>query len=182
MKFNFLKPFFWMATLVFPHLLSSAPLPLTSSSLFISNQPGLFRSSLGFSLHTGTTKWVQVPTPPNTPYIEAVYRAPGDENVQAALTVRVDPLLKNESLDDYSKRWLKDYPRFGFDILAAKKVRVEREVAFLLDLVNRENSKQLRQLVFIKNKRAVTLTCRDDSSGFATTLKSCNEIIRSFRW
>lgn len=160
----------------------SAPIPLTSSSIFISAKKGLFQSPLGFSLHLAATNWVQIPKPNDNPYIETIYRASEDDKVQAALTVRVDHLSKAMGLEAYSQKWMKDYPRFGFDILTSKKVRVGDEIGFMLDLVNRDNSKQLRQLLFVKNKSAVTLTCRDDVQNFPHTLKSCNEIIRTFHW
>jgi hypothetical protein len=160
----------------------SAPIPLTSSSIFISGKNGLFQSPLGFSLHLGQTDWIQVPKPANNSYIETVYRSGHDQNIQAALTVRVDKLKSNTDLDSYSQKWMKDYPRFGFNVLTAKKVRVGDEAGFMLDLVNRDNTKQLRQILFLKNRAAVTLTCRDDVKNFSKTLKSCNEIIRTFHW
>jgi len=160
----------------------AAPIPLTSSSLFISQQRGLFRSALGFSLHAADSGWEQVPAPKDNSFIQTIYRAPNDSSTQAALTVRTDKMDKVYDVEQYAKKWMKDYPRFGFEILAAKKVRVSEDVAFMLDLVNRENSKQLRQVIFVKNKDAVTLTCRDDVSLFNETLKACNEIIRTFNW
>ncbi len=160
----------------------AAPIPLTSSSIFISSKNGLFQSPLGFSLHLASTDWLQVQKPADNPYIETIYRSSKDENIQAALTVRVDKLDAIHSIESYSQKWMKDYPRFGFAILTSKKVRVGNQVAFMLDLVNRDNSKQLRQVLFLKNKAAVTLTCRDDVTNFSRTLKSCNEIIRTFRW
>lgn len=170
-----LSLFFVTATL-------AAPMPLTSSSVFISSKKGLFHSPLGFSIHSANTDWVQMPPPKGNSYIETIYRAGTDDHIQAALTVRTDKMTKAQSLDAYAKKWMKDYPRFGFDVLAAKKVKVGEEVGFLLDLVSRDNSKQLRQILFVKNKNAVTLTCRDDQKSFSQTLKSCNEIIRTFRW
>ena len=160
----------------------AAPIPLTSSSVFISAKNGLFQSPLGFSIHLADTDWVQVPKPADNPYIETVYRSNDDQNIQAALTVRVDKLDTTHTFESYSKKWMKDYPRFGFAVLTAKKVRVGDQVGFMLDLINRDNSKQLRQVLFLKDKAAVTLTCRDDASSFSRTLKSCNEIMRSFHW
>jgi hypothetical protein len=161
----------------------AAPIPLTSSSILISEKKGIFRSPLGFSLHSGQTNWEQVAAPQDNPFIATIYRAnPSTSGIQAALTVRIDELNEKSNLESYSKKWLKDYPRFGFEILSSKKVRVGSQVAFLLDLVNRENQKQLRQVLFLKDKSAVTLTCRDQMKTFGTTLKSCNSIIRTFRW
>ncbi len=160
----------------------AAPIPLTSSSLFISAKKGLFQSPLGFSLHLSNTKWVQVSKPAQNPYIETIYRASGDSLTQAALTVRVDKIDKSLDPTAYAQKWLKDYPRFGFDIINSKKVRVSQEVGYLIDMINNDNSKQLRQILFVKNNHAVTLTCRDDAANFSQTLKTCNEIIKTFQW
>ncbi len=161
---------------------AAAPLPLTSSSLFISGQRGLFHSPIGFVINSGNTDWHLAVAPKNNSYIETVYRAPGDNKVQAALTVRAETLLSKTDLDSYAKKWIKDYPRLGFEVLTAKKVRVGEQVGYMLDLLSRENSKQLRQVLFLKGRNTVTLTCRDDVSTFAQSLKSCNDIIRTFHW
>ena len=130
----------------------AAPIPATTSSMVITEKPGIFRSPIGFEINAADTGWVQVPPPGNNKYIATVYR---NENlvdgIQPALTVRVDKLEKPISLKMYTKRWMKDYPRLGFEILAAKKVKVGGEVAFMLDIFN-------------------------------NTLKSCNEIFRTFIW
>lgn len=174
-----------MITLLFLYLqlkASAAPIPLTSSSSFIAAKPGLFHSSLGYSLHAAETNWVQVRPPQNNRYIETVYRASENEDVQAALTVRADKLNQPAELSEYASKWIKDYSRFGFQILSSKKVRVGEEVGFMLDLVHQDTSKQLRQILFLKDKNVVTLTCRDDIKNFSQTLKSCNDIIRTFHW
>lgn len=158
-----------------------APIPLTSTSALISRNDGLYRSPLGFSIHSSDTGWKQLPPPNKNEYIVTMYESLG-EATPSALTVRVDELKKSTPLDEYSKKWLRDYPRFGFDVITAKKVRVGDNVGYMLDLLSRENKKQLRQLLFVKDKRAVTLTCRGERAKFKTTVRDCNDIIRTFRW
>lgn len=159
----------------------AAPIPLTSTSALISRNEGLYRSPLGFSIHSSETGWKQLPPPNKNEYIVTMYESRGTTS-PSALTVRVDELKKPTPLDEYSKKWLRDYPRFGFDVITAKKVRVGDNVGYMLDLLSRENKKQLRQLLFVKDKRAVTLTCRGDRDKFKSTIRDCNEIIRTFRW
>jgi hypothetical protein len=36
--------------------------------------------------------------------------------------------------------------------------------------------------VFLKNKNAVIMTCRDRVATFQTSLKACNQIIKTFVW
>jgi hypothetical protein len=77
---------------------------------------------------------------------------------------------------------MQDYSRFGFDVLTAKPVKVGQASAFLLDIVSRETKKQLRQVVFLREKTAVILTCRDQRESFARTVQDCNQIIKTFSW
>ncbi|MEK6554888.1 MAG: hypothetical protein AABZ31_06600 [Bdellovibrionota bacterium] len=157
----------------------AAPIPFTSSSQLISEKNGIYRSPLGFSIHAGTSGWKPAAPTVKNDFVVATYKSDVDSS---ALTVRIDEIKKPITLDEYSKKWLKDYPRFGFDVLTAKKVRVGKEIGYMLDFVSPENKKQLRQILFVKNKNAVTLTCRGEQVGFSKTVRQCNEIIRNFKW
>lgn len=160
----------------------AAPMPLTSTSLFISAKQGLFHSPLGFSIDAGRTNWLLEPKPKNNHFIETIYKAPAGSGSEAILTVRSDKINGRVDAAHYAKRWLSDYPRFGFEVLDAKKVKVDGQMAYLIDLVSHESSKQLRQVLFVRGDDAVTLTCRDKIQDFAKTLKSCDQIIRTFHW
>src|SRR6185437_16609816 len=115
-------------------------------------------------------------------FVETVYKSPEGTESEAILTVRTDKIAAHINAAKYAKKWLSDYPRFGFEILEAKKVNVEGQMAYMIDLVSHESSKQLRQVLFVRGDDAVTLTCRDKIQDFAKTLKSCDQIIRTFRW
>lgn len=102
--------------------------------------------------------------------------------IQASLSVRVDRLTESKSLKSYVKHWVKDYSRLGFEILSSKNVAINGQEGFMVDVINRDAAKQLRQIVFMREKTAVVLTCRDHRDTFEKTLNECNEIIRQFRW
>lgn len=149
----------------------------------ISEKPGLFHSEKGFKMDAGSTAWIQAAPPKAIPSLVTVYKAPLASNgQQPALSVRVDQLKKPQLLKSYVKQWMQDYARFGFDVLTAKPITVNAQSAFLLDIVSRETQKQLRQVVFVKNKTAVILTCRDHRNSFSKTVQDCNEIVKSFAW
>lgn len=161
----------------------SAPVPATSTSALTNQPQGVFRSPLGFSLHAGASAWVQSSPPEHMQQLATLYKSPFlNKGVQAALTVRVDQLKETSTLKTYVKTWMKDYSRFGFDVLAAKPVRVEGQNGFLLDVINRDAAKQLRQVVFLKERVAVILTCRDHRDNFEKSVGACNDIIRTFKW
>ena len=161
----------------------SAPHPVTSSSFLVGQENGRFISQHGFLLNAGGTDWIHRHTPRGIKNVETMYLSPNSENgMKASLTVRVDKLSRKSSLGKYMKKWARDYHRFGFDILASQKVKVGPYKAHMIDLIHQQSAKQLRQVVFFRNRKAVIFTCRDNRKTFLNSLKSCNEIVRSFRW
>lgn len=174
---------FFGLIIFFSSMVGAAPIPVTSSSEFIGSDRGLFHSPLGFTIDAHKTTWILEPPQKKNPYVVTMYRAPQTQNgIQAALTVRVDQMKRKMSLKRYVKSWIKDYPRFGFKILSAKPIKVKSQKAFLIDLINQDNQKQLRQVLFRKKEDVVILSCRDHKDNFLKTLKSCNQIIRNFHW
>ena len=161
----------------------AAPFPGTSSSALVGEKPGAFYSSRGFRINSAQTAWIQTPPPKHIPSLVTVYKSPAPFNgQQPALTVRVDEMRHLQPLKTYVKKWMKDYTRFGFEVLTAKPIKIGENSAFLLDIVSRETQKQLRQVVFVREKVAVILTCRDGRDSFAKTVLDCNEIVKTFEW
>lgn len=161
----------------------SAPHPGTSSSRLLSPKLGFFRSADGFRLHSGDSGWLQAAPPVGNQTILTVYRNP-IVNSKASLTVRVDRLSRGTNTDRYITRWVKEYPRFGFDVLGSQPFLQGALKGHVIDLLNRDSKMQLRQVVFVneQKKRAAILTCRDTTQDFSATLKSCNSIVRTFEW
>lgn len=188
----------------------AAPIPATSTSKLVSPQLGLYRSPMGFQVTNGGSGWVHAEPPKGNKYIVTMYKAPttaqpgsvadqmrNDLSAKgsvvasapkikagspATLTVRVDELSKDIAIDKYIQKWMKEYPRYGFDVLGSKPFVQNMQRGYVLDLVNREQGKQLRQVVFLKEKKAVILTCRDRIASFQENLKGCNQIVRTFTW
>lgn len=161
----------------------ASPHPATSSSPLITPRLGFYRSSEGFRLHSGDSGWLQAAPPRGNQTILTVYRSPRPES-KASLTVRVDHLARNINADRYIGRWIKEYPRFGFDVLGSQPFTQAGVRGHVIDLMNRDSKMQLRQVVFVSEarKRAAILTCRDNATGFSATLKSCNSIVKTFEW
>lgn len=159
----------------------AAPMPGTASSALVAPKLGLYRSPMGFQVSAGESGWIHAEAPKHNKYVATVYRSPKAE-ADASLTIRVDKLPKEVALDKYVQRWMKEYPKYGFDVLGSKPFSQNKQRGYVLDLINRDNGKQLRQAVFVKNQKAVILTCRDQAKSFKNSLKDCNTIIRTFTW
>jgi hypothetical protein len=163
----------------------AAPMPATSSSKLVEPKLGIFRSPQGFKIGTGESGWVHSETPKSNKFISTMYKSPAPlagKKDPAALTVRVDKLEKEISIDKYVQRWMKEYPKYGFDVLGSKSFVQGKDRGYFLDLLNRDSGRQLRQVVFLKKQKAVILTCRDQKASFNNALKACNQIVKTFQW
>lgn len=169
--------------IVFAPMAFAAPIPATSSSTLIGADLGKFISEYGFTIHAGGTSWIHTEPPKDIAALTTVYRSPSiHHGVQASLTVRVDRMNQPTPLNKYVHQWMKDYPRLGFEVLSAKPLKVAGQNAYLVDVISREAAKQLRQVVFVKDRVAVVLTCRDHRESFDDTVRVCNDIIKNFKW
>jgi hypothetical protein len=162
----------------------AAPMPGTSSSALVAPKLGLYTSPNGFQLQAGSSGWQQIPAPSDNKFIEAIYTTPKNGMLArtASLTVRVDKLSKAVPLAKYVTRWQKEYPKYGFDLLGSKPFVQNKNQGYVLDLLNRQSGKQMRQVIFMNEKKhsAIILTCRDDVNRFKSTIKGCNQIVRTF--
>ncbi len=175
--------YIFLLFLLFSPICLSAPIPATSSSLFLKTGIGLFRSTKGFNISANKTTWIHTAPPKNQKFIATVYKAPKPyKGIQALLSVRLDLLKKRKTLNQYMREWVKVYPRLGFKLLATQKVTVNKKRGFLIDLLHPKSKRQVRQVVFLKRKKAVIMSCRGHKDKFKTTVKSCNQIIRNFKW
>lgn len=166
---------------IISHLDSSLAAPTPTA--FPAFDSKVFRSTSGFKVDAKDTDWELIPAPKKSKFVMASFRSKtAVNNTHASLTVRKDPLPKSKNLEGYVQKWLNQYPRFGFDVLGSKKVKHNELPGYLIDLVSRDGQKQLRQVVFLRDKDAYVITCRDSKENFKNSLKSCNKIIRSVEW
>ena len=96
------------------------------------------------------------------------------------LTVRTS-VLEKKSIKMIKKEWEKDFLHAGFDILKSKSFKISKDKkGFLFYL--KFKFLRVHQVIFLKNIKAVYLTCYAPLSKFDKALKSCNHIARNFHW
>lgn len=163
----------------------SAPAPATSTSLFASPEAGFFYQVRGFRL-TGLSQWLlessaenDSPAEPSREFAVS-YKNPSFQT--ARFSVQSDTLKSDISLENYTKKWMKDYSSYGFDVLGAKTFQTGQAKGLVVDLFHKKKETQLRQVIFVKNKTAVILTCLDQAKTFNQSLTSCNQMVRGFSW
>lgn len=157
----------------------AAPYPATGSSLLVAADSGLFWLRQGFQLKTPSLDW-QMGSPDSDDENEVRFLRASKPG--ASVSVRSETLKTELTLENYSKRWMKDYSNYGFDLLGTQTFIQSGTKALVVDLIHKKSQLQMRQVLFLKNKRVVILTCRDEQKSFEQTLSGCNQISKSFQW
>lgn len=141
-------------------------------------------NNLKFSISEKGTNWEPSAPPSDSASIKLLYRGPARaDNVQPSLTVRIETMDKSEKdFKDYFRRWLKEYPKFGYNVLGHKAFILDGRQAYVVDLTSATSGKQARQILAEKDREIVLITCLDDKSEFLSSLPACNKMIKSFSW
>lgn len=165
-------------------LSSAAPFPRGVPSSQLEPEIGVYTNEeVGFTLQSQGTNWVLGEPPESSQGLEALFYAQEkNQDGRALLTIRVDKNTGASDVQTYMEKWGQEYPRYGFQVLGSRSFEINGQNGYVVDLVNREKSRQMRQVVYFKDQNAVILTCRDGLSTFETSLRSCNSIMRSFAW
>jgi hypothetical protein len=173
----------WITFLVFifPFFCWSAPYPATGSSALTEPEYGFYFQHKGFNLKTIGTDWVPMASP-NSGLLDTIRLSSKDKQKTGSLSVRTDKVSKSVSLSLYAKKWMRDYPSYGFEVLAAKNFQLNGSPALVVDMLSRTKNKQLRQVIFKNEDRVAILTCMDSKDTFKFSIESCNHIIKTFTW
>ncbi len=134
-----------------------------------------------FSLTNNDTDWYLSPPPEGTSGILSIYRGPLQKGTQPTLTIR-KYTSKTENISQFTKKWAREFPLFGFDVLGIKKHSLDKRRAYILDVLNTSTEKQARQIISHNKKEFVILTCMDNIQSFRNSLQKCNSIIQSLKW
>lgn len=153
----------------------SAPYPGMGSAQFADSNKGLFSLHQKFSVSTQGTNWGFATTP------ESGMRFHKPQG-QASLSIKKDHLNEKVDMKTYTKRWMRDYSGYGFEILAAKNIRLNNNEALVIDLLSRSKGQQVRQVISRNKSEIAIMTCVDQKDTFSETLKDCNKIIQNFKW
>jgi hypothetical protein len=173
--------FFWSFLLLqFFHVETfAAPIP-GISSLLKAPSKGISFDLKGFYLHPAQTGWeLKGDTTPEKGEISVRFLAPQGTGM---LSVKTETLKNSATLESYSKKWIKEYSSYGFDLLGSKPFIQSGTKSLVIDLFHKKTQQQVRQVILLKDKTSVIMTCSENIQKFEKALKACNSIIRTFRW
>lgn len=164
-----------------PHVSFAAPYPATSSSALTTPEKGLYFLHKGFTLTTEGTTWIPVPGTEQS-LLDTIRFAAKDRHSEGSLSIRTDKVSKNASLELYTRKWMRDYPNYGFEVISAKNFTLNGSPALVVDMLSRAKKKQIRQVILKNEDRVAIMTCLDDQERFSKSLQNCNQIMKSFSW
>ncbi|HEY1079953.1 MAG TPA: hypothetical protein VGE46_07640 [Bdellovibrio sp.] len=164
-----------------PLFAQSAPYPATSTSALTTPEKGLYFLHKGFTVKTEGSEWIPVGKSEKS-LLDTVRFAAKDKPQKGSLSIRTDKVAKTASLELYTRKWMRDYPNYGFEVLSAKNFTLNGSPALVVDMLSRSKSKQIRQVILKNEDRVAIMTCLDDQANFNSSLKQCNQIMKSFSW
>lgn len=155
----------------------AAPHPTTSSSLTNKVQSGIY-SQLGFGLNSVDNHWALVESEGSDKEQLSL------KNKSARLHFSLEKVKGGTDLELYVKKYLRDYNQFGFEIIGLQSIKNSqgRAVSVVLDIKQKNQKTQGRQVFYQNGKKLVIATCTDSFDQFDFSLKSCNKILSSFYW
>ena len=157
----------------------ASPFPATGTSEFVNPQkPYLFHRK-GFEINPQLLPWQSQALKNKNSELSVLF---SDPHSGGKIQVQTETMTGSYSIESYSKKWLKDYQAYGFELLGAKPFVENKAKGYLVDLFFRKDRVQQRQAIFIKNNEVVTISCLDQESHFSVTLNHCNQILKSFHW
>lgn len=160
----------------------AAPMPGMGSSELTDPAKASFFHSYGFSLKSTGTDWVPVKDEKDTIFETVRFEPKNKKDGTASMSIRMDKLKERGSLESYARKWMRDYPSYGFQVLGTKALNLGGGRGLVVDLVQKDKNKQLRQVILQKEQKIAVVTCLDEKDRFTETLQSCNQIVKSFQW
>lgn len=166
----------------FSTVASAAPYPATSTSVLTDPAKGVFFHGFGFRLRNLDSAWKPVPSAGDAIFDSVRFEPKERGASEATVSIRMDKLPGKSSLETYARKWMREYPTYGFDVLGTKTLSLSGGRALLVDMLQKAKNRQLRQIILQKDDKIAVLTCLDGKENFQETLQTCNHLIRGFEW
>lgn len=162
----------------------AAPHPGMGSSALVAMENGFFWNREGFTMNIKSRDWILDENLANENQISLVERPlnPTQGSASGSLLVKVDNLKAEVSLESYAKKWMKDYANYGFELLGSQTLEINKTKGLLIDFHHKKSFQQIRQVLFLRGRKMVLITCSDDKKRFAAVLPRCNQAIQTFNW
>ncbi len=154
----------------------AAPHPTTGLSLVNRISRGHVFSQFGFQLKGQVElPWILEATAADNKEFNLLYGS-------GRMNLRSEAVSTKMLLDNYVKRFLKDYNLYGFTVSKIKNGADETTPQITLEIDQKNKRNKLKQVFILKNQRVLTLTCTDDEESFERTSHLCQRFIDEIQW
>lgn len=157
----------------------AAPHPTTGLSMINRISKGALFSQFGFELKGQVElPWILEATAEENKEFNLLYGS-------GRMNIRSEIVSSKMLLDNYVKRFLKDYNLYGF---AVSKIQNgingtdESTPQITLEIDQKNKKNKIKQVFILKNQRVLTLTCTDDEESFERTSHLCQRFIDEIQW
>lgn len=154
----------------------AAPHPTTGLSLVNRISRGHVFSQFGFQLKGQfELPWILEATADENKEFNLLYGS-------GRMNIRSEMVSAKMQLDNYVKRFLKDYNLYGFTVSKIQNGVDQTTPQLTLEIDQKNKKNKLKQVFILKNQRVLTLTCTDDEDSFERTSHLCQRFIDEIQW
>lgn len=142
---------------------------------------------LGLALKTTAQNWdfysptgIEQSEPNRDLAVKFIVRGPLDKvtNVQPTLTLRTDK-GNYTSAKAYAEKWLKEYPKFGYDLQSSKPTRRGALEGYDIELNSNLTNRRVKQFLVHRPDEIWVFTCTADQKNYKSAWAQCEEILET---
>lgn len=175
---------FALALLLTPLFSLAAPIPTTGSSMLNSPKWNTAFSQMGFSFKLVSDDWIFLENPisEHQPLNQEIDLGLKTLSESARLSLKTEVLKTKVNLDNYARKYLRDYNQYGFEVLSTRSVKINNIPAVVVDLIQKNKATQSRQVFFNSDDKVLIASCIDKTETFSLTSNMCNQLLNQFIW
>lgn len=98
------------------------------------------------------------------------------------LNLKSEVVSQNVQLEQYVKKYLKDYNLYGFKVGQIQNGADSKDPKIVLDLEKKSNSVKAKQYFYLHKQKILIATCTDDFSSFDQTARLCQRFMDEIHW
>lgn len=154
----------------------AAPHPTTGLSLINRISKGHVFSQFGFQLKGQVElPWILENSENENKEFNLLYGS-------GRMNIRSELVSSKMQLDNYIKKYLKDYNLYGFTVSKIQNGADETTPQITLEIDQKNKKNKIKQVFILKNQRVLTMTCSDDDESFERTSHLCQRFIDEIQW
>jgi len=161
----------------------AAPIPTTSSSAMNSPNWNTVFSQMGFNLKLVSKEWTFINTSSeSTSPNQEINLGLKSLSDTARLSLKIENLTTKTTVENYAKKFLRDYNQYGFEVLSSKNMTLNNSNVIVVDLIQKNKLTQSRQIFFNHKDKILIASCIDKTELFQMTSNMCNQLLNGLNW